>query len=103
MAKKADSVSRFELDGEVLEIDIGTLSFGEIEFVETYFDRGMNQVDWDSGRGMLAIAALAKARKDRVPILRAMDDLRDVEVGALKEAPKPKRPTKTPETSGTKD
>lgn len=103
MAKKADTVSRFELDGETLEIDIATLTFGEIEFVETYFNTSLEAIPWGSGKGVLVIAALAKARKAKLPIPVAMDDFRDIELGALKDAPKPKRPTKTPADSGTQD
>lgn len=103
MAKSKSSkgkASRFELDGEVLEIDVNDLTFGEVEFCEQYFDRDFESVDWESGRGILVIAALAKARKDETPPEAALHELRDVKVNVLKKAASPKRPTKTAGDSG---
>lgn len=99
MPKKTDTVSRFELDDEVLEIDVADLTFGEMEEVEGYFDRGMGEIDWDSGRALLLVAYLAKKRKHPQTTL---DDLRDLKISSLQKA-KPKRPTKTPAASGTQD
>lgn len=96
---KANTSARLELDGEVLELDMNTLTLGEIEEVEVYFDSPIDQVPWDSGRGGLILAYLAKRRRDPDTTL---DDLRDVKVSALKEA-KLERPTKkTPARGGTR-
>lgn len=90
MGKKKDTVSRFELDGEVLEIDVAALTFGEMEFAETYFDLPFDDIDWNSARGLLVIAYLAKRRKSPETTL---DDLRDIKLSDVKKAPAT-RPTK---------
>lgn len=96
--KAKDTTSAFELDGEVLELDLDSLTFGEIEEVEIYFDCPVDQVRWDSGRGGLMAAYLAKKRKNPKTTL---NDLRSLKISALKEV-KPKRPTgKTPEQDGS--
>jgi hypothetical protein len=87
---KKDTTSRFELDGEVLEIDVADLTFGEIEYAETYFDAPFDDIDWNSGRGLLVIAFLAKKRKDPET---TMADLRDVRLNQLKQVKK-SRPKK---------
>jgi len=101
-AKDGEGISRFEIDGEVLEIDMEQLTLGEIEFVEVYFNVPFEAIDWESGRGVLMIASLAKARKRKITIPAAMDTLRDVKVTGIKEA-KADRPTEKPESSGTPD
>lgn len=97
MAKKKapDTVARFELDGEVLEIDFDSLTFGEAEEVEVYFNCGLGEVDWTSARANLFLCYLAKKRKDTNA---SLDDVRDLPVSSLKEA-KP-RPTKSGGESG---
>jgi len=88
---------RFELNGEVLEVNMKSLTFGEIEWLEMYFDRGLDEIPFGSGRGMLSLAFIAKKRQDPGTTL---DDLREIEISSLKEAPK-ERPTKPqPENSG---
>lgn len=98
MPKKADSLTRFELDGEVLELDLNDLTFGEIEILEEYFQCLVEDIPWGSTRSALMLAYLAKRRKDPTTTL---DDLRDIKVSAFSEA-KSKRPTKAaPEDSGS--
>lgn len=98
-AKTKEPDFRFELGGEVLELSMDALTFGEVEFIESYFNAGLGEIDFNTGRGMLVVAYVAKQRIDPTVTL---DDLRDVKVSSLKEAPKPKRPTKAkPETAGS--
>lgn len=81
--KQAESdVTRFELDGQTLEFDIDTLTFGEVEFIEEYFGKSFDAIDaWDSGRGTLVLAYLALKRKNPTTDI---DDVRDMQLNLLK-------------------
>jgi hypothetical protein len=103
-AKKKEAEFRFELDGEVLEIDIDGLTFGEVEFLESYFDKGMGEIPLESARGMMALTAIVKVRQnpENTNYQFELARLRGIKVEAFKKAPAAKRPTKPkPETSGS--
>lgn len=80
--KKAtdEGLIRFKLDGEVIEITIGSLTFGEIEYIESYFDRSLSEIDLMAGRGIMLLAFTALKRKD--PDFE-LDDLRSKQVNSL--------------------
>ncbi len=73
--------TRFEFDGEILEFDIESLTFGEVEFIEEYFGCPLDLVPWESGRGSLVGSYLALRRKGRDV---SLDDLRKLKINVLK-------------------
>jgi hypothetical protein len=97
MPTKKDTVSRFELDGEVLEIDVADLTFGEIEFAETYFDQAFDYIEWQSGRGLLVIAYLAKKR---IKPETTLDDFRDLKLSEIKKVKKTRPKKAAAKSSG---
>ena len=88
-----ENSGRFELDGEVLEFDLSTLTFGEAEELECYFGKSQARIaedgDYESARGTLFIAFLARKRLDPGTTL---DDLRSLKISTLKEV-EGERPT----------
>lgn len=88
--KKQDSVSRFTVEGKAYEIDASDLEWGEVEEVEIYFDCPITEVDFDSGRGVMFLAYLARRRKEPSFTLDKARKLKivDIQGGA------PERPTK---------
>lgn len=91
--KEEETTGQFELDGEVLEFDLSTLTFGEAEELECYFGKSQARIaddgDYESARGTLFIAYLAKKRLDPGTTL---DDLRTLKISTLKEV-EGERPT----------
>lgn len=107
MAKKAEPKPefQFELDGQVIEMNSGDLTFGEVEFIETYFGLPLGECPLESARGAMVLTAIAKQRKaPTTSYVEQLAALRDVKVNAFStEVARGKRPTKAaePETSGS--
>lgn len=80
--KVEETVARLELDGKTLEFDLNDLTFGEVEFVEVYFDCPMDEIPWESARGGMIAAFLALKRDD--PKI-TLDDVRAMKVNTLRE------------------
>jgi hypothetical protein len=102
MAKKKDEVFRCELDGETLELDLETLTFGELAQTEIYFGQPFHEIP-GSVRWTMWLIYLAKKRAN--PQFD-IGELADIQPGtSFKEVKKSKRPTKpkTPASSGTQD
>jgi hypothetical protein len=97
-ADKEGTITKFELDGKTLEFNLEDLTFGEVEFVEVYFNCPLDEVSWESARGGMVAAFLALKRDDPDIVL---DDLRGMKVNTLKEVDT-KRPTSTA-TDGSGD
>lgn len=95
-ARKKASVARFNIEGKTYEIDQDTLTWGEVEELEVYFDKSAEEVNLNSGRGAMFLAYLAKRR---VEPNTTLDDLRALPVTAIEPA-KPARPTEPPRDSG---
>jgi hypothetical protein len=95
--KKQDTVSRFTIEGKPYEIDMDSLTWGEIEEVELYFDRPYDAIDFESARGAMMLAYLARKRKEPGYTL---DKMRELPVDSV-EATKPERPTKPPAVAGS--
>lgn len=94
--RKPDPAMRIEINGEAYEIDPQNLTWGEMAEVETYFDRSINEIDFESARGTLILAYLAMKRRKPQTTLAELEAL---PLEAIKEA-KPERPTKTPASAG---
>lgn len=97
-AKQEETVARLELDGETLEFDLEDLTFGEVEFVERYFECVLDEVPWESARGGMIAAYLALKRSKPDTTL---DDVREMKVNTLKE--KPSGPPQEAATGGSGD
>lgn len=70
-----------ELDGQKLELNIDDLTFGEVEFIEEYFNCALEDVDLESGRGIMILAFLSLQRTN--PDI-TLDEIRDKKISLLK-------------------
>ena len=71
-----DNTVRFKLEGKSFEINPEHLEWGEIEELEIYFDRAYNEIDFESMRGVMFLAYLARKRKEPAFTLDAMRGLK---------------------------
>ncbi len=96
-SKKQETAVRIEIDGTSYEIDPAKLTWGELAEVETYFDRAIDEINFESARGTLILAYLAKKRKNPRTTLA---DIEGLGVEDIKEAV-PDRPTSTRKSAGS--
>lgn len=91
VAEPVDNTVRFRLEGKAYEINPEHLQWGEIEELEVYFDRSYDEIDFESMRGVMFLAYLARKR---VEPLFTLDDMRRLELSDLEdEDSTEKRPT----------
>ena len=95
------TVSAFNIKGKRYEIDVdpSKLTWGEIEDLEVYFDRPLEDVNLDSARATMFLAYLAKRRKDPTTTL---DEIRALSVNQIEGEDAPKRPTGSPRAKSGK-
>ena len=101
--KEAPStVSAFNIKGKRYEIDVdpSKLTWGEIEDLEVYFDRPLEDVNLDSARATMFLAYLAKRRKDPSTTLDEIRGLSVDQIEGVEDAPK--RPTGSPRAKSGK-
>lgn len=68
------------IDGEVFELDMDALNWGELEGMETFFGCSIEKVDLESARAVIYLAFLARKR---VHPLTTLDDLRALPLGGI--------------------
>lgn len=76
-----EGTATLTLDGEALELNIDELTFGEVEYIENYFDSSLEEVDLTSGRGVMVLAFLSLKKTDPEVTL---DDVREKKISLLK-------------------
>jgi hypothetical protein len=59
-----DSVVKLRIDGEVYEIDMDELELGEVGVIEDLTDKSVQEIDWESARGLQGLVWIAMHRKD---------------------------------------
>lgn len=93
-----------DFDGEVIEIEIGSLTLGEVSEMEMQFQAPMGRIEQMAEEGYMSVitflAFLAKRRKQPSATL---DDIGKVRLASIKEAEveRPTEASETPEGSGT--
>lgn len=60
-----DNVVRLKVDGELYEVDMGDLELGEVGAVEDLTGKSVQDIDWDSARGMQGLVWIAVHRKNQ--------------------------------------
>jgi len=78
--KSEQATIRIRIEGVEYSLDPESLSWGEIETIETYFGKAFEDVDLASARGAMLIAYLAKKRTDATFTL---DDIRRLPMNAV--------------------
>lgn len=68
-----DDVLKIKVQGEVHELDLGGLQWGELEEMETLMGCALEEARWDTAKGVLTLAYMA-ARRDKPAI--TLDSLR---------------------------
>lgn len=97
-----ESIVKMKINGELFEVDFDDLELGEIGVVEDLIDQPVQEIDWDSARGMQGLVWIAMHRKN--PRFTIADAGR-IKFSAIEEPDqngngdesakaKPKRPTK---------
>ena len=66
-------VIKIRISGSEYSLDPESLSWGEIEEMEKYFEQSFDDLDLASGRGAMFLAYIAKKRVD---LTTTLDDLR---------------------------
>lgn len=93
-----DDVVKLKINGELFEIDMSDLELGEVGEVEDLCDKSVQDIDWESARGMQGLVWIAMHRKNpRFTIAEAgrlkFSALEDPDANGGKAAAK--RPTKS--------
>lgn len=70
-----------EFEGQQIEFDLDELTFGEVEIIEDYFGKPLEEVELESLRGVMILAYL-ELRKTNPDI--TLDDMREKKVSLLK-------------------
>lgn len=89
-AQPEDNTVRFKLEGKPYEIDPEHLEWGEIEELEVYFDCAYNDIDFESMRGVMFLAYLARKRKEPEFTL---DEMRRLKLSDMEDEDDASRPT----------
>lgn len=55
---------KLKINGEVYEIDMDDLELGEVGEVEDLCDKSVQEIDWESARGMQGLVWIALHRKN---------------------------------------
>lgn len=94
---ESESVVRFNIKGDVYEIDTDHFTWGEVVEIEEIFDKSLSAINLESAKGTLVLAYLAWARKDDKASLSALKclELNQIKSGEVK------RPTSAPDAAGS--
>lgn len=79
-AEPEDNTVWVTIEGTTYEIDPSDLSWGEAEEIELYFDCAVDDVDWQTARGLMVLGYLARKRVEPTFMLADMKRLKAKDV-----------------------
>lgn len=73
-------VVKLKIDGTEYELDVESLTFGEVEAIEDATGKPFSDMDFDSAKAVMALALVAMRRKNP---LTTLDDIRALPLSAI--------------------
>lgn len=82
-----ESVVQFQIDGKTYDLDVESLTFGEVEILEDETGKPFGDLDFDSAKALMVLAYLARRRKEPLFSLEEMRALPITAVQPVEESP----------------